>query len=71
MIVKWQLGLGRVKPAQLETYRAMLERLKEIRGKYSASHPDPNVREMVRGISWILAQWAGKEDKLKVRYTSA
>ncbi len=70
-LLDWQLELGRVKPAQLETYRAMLERLKEIRNKYPSSHPDSTVREMLRGVEWILAQWGGKENTLKVHYTSS
>ena len=67
-ILKWQLELGRVKPAQLENYRLMLDRLRKIRRKYSGTSTDPGVREMVRVIDWIDKRWMGEDAILRPPY---
>lgn len=67
-ILRQHLELGRVKPAQLEAYQAMLDRLKTIRRNYQEPFKDPNVAEMLRVIDWTLARWEGKEAILQPPY---
>lgn len=60
-LLNWQLELGRVKPAQLESYRVILARLKEIRKKYQGPLQDLRLRQMIEAVDWTLTQWVGKE----------
>jgi hypothetical protein len=61
---RWRLELGQIKPAQLEDYRAMLGRLRQIRAKYRSPSRDANLQELLDALDYVRAQWTGHEDML-------
>ena len=64
-LFSWRTELGQFKALQLEEYRAMLSRLRQIRAKYHSPSRNPNLQEMLEALDYILAKWNGHEDVLK------